>query len=134
MTAPTTEQPSGSRRLTSSRLALVAAVAAAGLLFLASFWLFTRANRFPAGYHPDEPGKGLQVLQNRRNYRHPQLLLEASTVAARVAGAIVPVPADADPEDAAVVVPVQRVVEVGRDVSAGFAAAAVGLLALVAWR
>jgi len=44
------------------------------------FWLcatlYTRNNTQPAFYHPDEGGKSAQILSDRRNYNHPQLMLE----------------------------------------------------------
>lgn len=42
-------------------------------LFLASF------SYFPVYYHPDEYTKLGQILTNKRNYHHPQLLLEINT-------------------------------------------------------
>jgi hypothetical protein len=111
-----------------------AAALAAGL-FAGCLWLFTRANTFPHEYHPDEPGKGTQVVEGRRNYRHPQLLLETSTLLSHARGELAGLPrrpkvaALPDGRDR-----VQRAVETGRDVSAAFAAAAVALLALTAHR
>ena len=48
------------------------------MLFSASLWLYTRNNTFPLSYHPDEPGKVNQVHSDDRNFRHPQLMLEAT--------------------------------------------------------
>lgn len=87
--------------------------------FYASFWLFTRSNHSPYLYHPDEPEKAAQVYRNYRNYRHPQLLLEVSTAATTLLGT---------PDDP------QATAEVGRDVSAAFAAMAVTLLAMLGYQ
>ncbi len=94
-------------------------IALLAVSFCASFWLFTRSNRSPYLYHPDEPEKAAQVYRNYRNYRHPQLLLEVSTAATTVLGT---------PDDP------QATAEVGRDVSAAFAALAVTLLAMLGYQ
>ena len=111
------------------------AAALAAVLFAGSLWLFTRANTFPHEYHPDEPGKGPQVLEGRRNYRHPQLLLETATLLSAVRGEMAGLPSrpkvSALPDGRE---RVQRAVETGRDVSAFFAAGAVALLALTAYQ
>jgi hypothetical protein len=93
----------------------------AALLLLATFagclWMYTRHNAFPYEYHPDEGGKALQILSvdGRRNFNHPQLMLEATQWATHWLAT------PADP---------QAVVVVGRTVSATFAALAVVSLAL----
>src|SRR2546423_13889301 len=84
--------------------------AASILLWLGCLVLYTRANRFPYTYHPDEEGKAKQVLFNRRNFNHPQLLLETTQVVSMFVGA------GGD---------VQRQTEIGRWVSAGVGAGGV---------
>jgi hypothetical protein len=111
------------------------AILVAGLvLFGVCFWAFSQNNQFPAEYHPDEPGKGLQIQQGRRNYRHPQVLLELSTLALWSSDARTPLGKKVDADDPAARLPIQRAVEVGRDVSAGLAAAAVTAFFWLAWR
>ena len=92
----------------------------AALLFLAALALFTRSNGFPFYYHPDEGGKVEQVQTARWNFNHPMLMLTTTRLAAVASGGELGNP--------------QRVVELGRTVSAAFAAASVALLAAVAWR
>lgn len=91
------------------------------VLFAACLFVYTRHNQFPYFYHPDEPGKVEQVLTGEWNFHHPMLLLTATRAAVKIAG----VPGVEQP-----------VVEVGRWVSAGFAAVAAVALALLAfaWR
>ena len=90
------------------------------LSLLASLlWLYTRNNTFPAYFHPDEPGKVAQVLTGERNYRHPQLLLEATNLWIRIR------PIDTNDRHAVVIA--------GREVSALFSAAAATMLALTAY-
>jgi hypothetical protein len=80
-------------------------------------WMYTRHNAFPLTYHPDEGGKVMQVLSasERRNFNHPQLLLEATEWAVYLLDT---------PRDP------QAVVVVGRTVSGVFSALAVVALAL----
>ena len=91
----------------------------AAVLFAAGLMGFTRLNGFPFYYHPDEPGKVAQVQTGRWNFNHPMLLLATVRVAADVSGRAVDNP--------------QRVAELGRTVSAGFAAGAAALLAATVW-
>src|SRR5512133_3322076 len=58
--------------------ALGVALFCAGL-FTLCLWLYTRNNTFPLAFHPDEPGKVRQVMDQSRNYLHPQLMLETTT-------------------------------------------------------
>jgi hypothetical protein len=88
------------------------------VLFVASLALFTRDNRFAFDYHPDEDGKTHQIIERERNFHHPLLLLNATDLAVHLTGT---------PKTN------QRVVIVGRWVSAAFAAAAVAALAFVAF-
>ena len=81
--------------------------------------LYTRANTFPSYYHPDEEGKAKQAMRGRRNFNHPQLLVEVTQLAVGVCNA------NSD---------LQAATEVGRWASAGFAAAAVVVLGLVGFR
>lgn len=89
------------------------------MLWGACLFAYLHANGFPVEYHPDEPGKADQVLSARRNYRHPQLLLEATQLYVWAAGT---------PRDR------QSVAVAGRQVSAAFAATAVIALALAGFR
>lgn len=100
------------------------------LAVITLLWIYTRANDFSIDYHPDEGGKVNQVISGRRNYRHPQLMLEVATIVSTIKGErpILGTREDPLPEDEA------RVVTTGRSVSAGFAAAAVVVLALTAYR
>jgi len=91
------------------------------LLFLCGLALFTRENRFPFYYHPDEPGKVRQVQSGEWNYHHPMLLLGSTRLAAGALGIEGP---ESDP---------QRLVEVGRWVSASFTAGAAALLMAATW-
>lgn len=86
-------------------------------LFAFSLFLNTRNNDFPFSYHPDEGGKTIQVIQGIRNYHHPLLMLSVSDIVSRVSFL---------PRES------QTVVEIGRWVSAAFAAGAVVALALLA--
>lgn len=88
-------------------------------LFAAALGLFTRSNRFPFYDHPDEPVKVAQVQTGNWNFHHPMLMLSTARLAVRAAGVSLDDP--------------QRVVETGRWVSAGFAAASVALLAAMLW-
>ncbi len=90
-------------------------------LFAAALFLFTRENRFPFYYHPDEPGKAEQIQTAEWNYHHPMLML--STVRAVTAASSTP----GELENG------QHVVETGRFVSAAFCAGAVVLLSLMLW-
>ncbi len=87
-------------------------------LFALCFLLNTRHNDFPWYYHPDEPGKIEQVREGRWNFHHPLLLLGTTKLAVEMSG----------------VSDEQRVVEIGRTVSAAFMSAAIVALSLLAWR
>ena len=69
---------------------------------------------FPSLYHPDEDGKIEQLLSGERNYKHPQLMLEA---------ALLVLPVDANQTDPELLMAHERIV------SAMFVAGAVVLLA-----
>ena len=88
------------------------------VLFAGTLVLHTRHNDFPYSYHPDEGGKTGQIILGERNYHHPLLMLSVTDVVARAAF----IPRQPQP-----------IVEVGRWVSALFAAGAVAALALLAW-
>jgi uncharacterized membrane protein YczE len=94
---------------------LLALVALAG-----SFFLNTRHNTFPDGFHPDEPWKADQVLSQNgyRNFRHPQLMLEVTQRVFNLGRT---------PRDR------QAVVVLGRHVSAGFASVAVAAICLTGY-
>jgi hypothetical protein len=91
------------------------------VLFATSLALFVRHNAFPYYYHPDEPGKVEQVIDAKWNFHHPMLLLGATRAVVQLAG---------------IEKREQPVVEAGRMVSAGFMAAAIVALSLLAyaWR
>jgi len=93
------------------------AVVMAGVLFVFSLMLNTRHNDFAYSYHPDEAGKTGQVIGGSRNFHHPLLMLSATDIVSRVSFL---------PREP------QTVVEIGRWVSAVFAAGAVVALALLA--
>lgn len=88
------------------------------LQWIACFYLYTHHNDFPYLWHPDEGYKADQVLTGRRNHNHPLLMLETTLLAHQLLGT---------PSE------VQPTVELGRDVSAAFAATAVAALALAAY-
>src|ERR1700744_484117 len=87
------------------------------LIFAAALALDTRHNQFPYFYHPDEAVKVEQVKTGNWNYHHPMLLLTTAKAAVDLVGA-------GQQE--------QSIVEVGRWVSAAFAAIAVVALSLLA--
>lgn len=90
----------------------------AAAIFLGTLVLHTRHNDFPYNYHPDEHSKAGQIISGSRNYHHPLLMLSVTDILARVTFI------DLKP---------QAVVELGRWVSALFAAGAAASLALLAW-
>lgn len=90
------------------------------ILFAAGIMLFTTHNDFPFYYHPDEKGKVRQILEHSRNFKHPLMLLTATSVVTRF---------HSGPPLTA-----QQVVQEGRAVSAVFAALAVVAMALLARR
>jgi hypothetical protein len=91
------------------------------VLFAGVCVVHTRHAQFPYHRHPDEPGKAEQVLTRDWNFHHPMLLLRATRLAMDL-GKTAPTE--------------QRAVEIGRCVSAGFTAAAIVALSLLAflWR
>ena len=91
-------------------------------VFAAGLLLFSRHNDFPFYYHPDEPGKVGQVIKNKRNLHHPLLMLTTVDLARRTT-----LWGDAKKDP-------QRVVEVGRWMTAAFAAIAAAALAALANR
>lgn len=114
--------------------ASTAATALLGIcLFIAALTLFTRHNDFPARLHADEPSKVVQLLEGRWNFYHPQLMLTTTRVVNRL---WIGAPDSRDWElvhtgwqRVAVGPRAQHIVEVGRWVSAGFAAGAVVCIA-----
>ncbi len=89
------------------------------LLSVGLYVFYTEENRFPYYYHTDEPGKVDQIQKGDFNFNHPLLLVGTTDILAKILGA------KSDP---------QRIVEIGRNVSAFFSAVAVGLFALAAWK
>jgi len=79
---------------------------------------FTRGNGFPYFYHPDEPGKVEQVITGEWNFHHPLLMVGTAELAKKVLGL---------PDDE------QRIVIMGRWVSALFATGGVLAFALLGW-
>lgn len=102
-----------------SVLALVA-------LFAAALTLFTRDNRYPFYYHPDEYGKAKQIVDGTRsfNFNHPLLLLNV----ARPLKSLWSKNADDSKP-----VKLQNATEAGRTASAVFAALAVVALAVAGY-
>ncbi len=90
-------------------------------LFTAALVLNTRANTFPYFYHPDESEKASQLLTRNWNFHHPMLMLTTTKEVIDLAH---------------VQQREQSVVEIGRWISAGFAAAAIVAFSLLAyaWR
>src|ERR1700730_13619414 len=88
------------------------------LLFAVVLWLDTRYNQFPYFYHPDEAVKVEQLRTGNWNFHHPMLMLTATKAAVALG--------DVPPQE-------QRIVAVGRWVSAGFVALAVVALSLLAF-
>ena len=98
----------------SSTLTLLLCIFAIGLA------LFTRHNDFEYYYHPDEFGKVDQLVKNKRNFHHPMLMLTTVDFARRAV-----LWGDARKNQ-------QAVVQVGRWVTAAFAALTAAALALLA--
>lgn len=98
----------------------ILAVFLSGLFAFGLWTLYTRQNNFPSHYHPDEPTKVGQLLDDRgrRNFNHPLLMLRLAELNLQRLG---------NPQDR------QDVVEAGRDVSAAAAAGAVMCLMLAAY-
>ncbi len=98
-----------------------AATLAFGVLSIALLWfsstLFMQNNRFPASYHPDEGGKAEQIATEKRNFNHPQLMLESAIWLLEWRGQ--------DPK----LMEREDIVFAGRDASAYLAGGAVVLLA-----
>ncbi len=86
--------------------------------FAGSFFLNTRHNSFPYGFHPDEPSKADQILSGYRNFLHPQLMLEVAQHALNWSRA---------PRD------IQGATELGREVSAVFAAGGVTAICIAGY-
>jgi hypothetical protein len=95
-----------------------AGLALAFVIAAAAFALYSMDSRFPGYYHVNEPDKGIQILEDERNFLHPLLMLTATDAAGLVLGA---------PQS------MQEAIEQGRVVSALAAAAGVAALSLVGW-
>ena len=91
--------------------------ALASLAFVLVFGQSIFHNDFPYEYHPDEPSKVEQVLDGRRNYNHPPLMLNLTRAALWI-GHIDPRP--------------QNIAQVGRFLSAFYMAGSAALLTLLA--
>ncbi|MDB5324867.1 MAG: hypothetical protein JWM57_436 [Phycisphaerales bacterium] len=110
---------------------LLNAVAVLGLslgLWALCLNLFKRHNDFPTYYHPDEYSKGEQIVEDRRNFNHPQLMLEGALLLMPTpktgSGSLSAPPMGGD---------VNRIVVEGRNTSAAFAAGAAVLMAWAGW-
>jgi hypothetical protein len=101
-------------------LGRVAAMLIAAAAFGGTFFLGSRHNTFPYGFHPDEPSKAEQILSTTgyRNFLHPQLMLE---VTQRVLNW------SRTPRD------IQRTTELGRTVSTVFAAIGVTAICITGY-
>lgn len=98
----------------------ILAKSAAGLaLFALVAAFFSQANDFPYFYHTDEPGKVVQIIEGKRNFHHPLLMLNASSAALTLSGV------DKTFQNAAVA---------GRWMNAFFAAGAVVVFSALAWK
>lgn len=86
---------------------------------MCAFALFSSNNTFGFYYHPDEASKARQLSNNTRNFRHPQLLLTTTELVKRIVSQRNELS-------------LQRITELGRMVSAFFAACTVALLSLLA--
>ena len=117
-TAPQSAAPPRRRGLRQGPWLLLAWAVVLGL---GTWVLHTQHHQFPYFYHPDEPGKGEQLITGRWNFNHPMLLLSSTQAAVRM----MKVPVES-----------QAVVEVGRTVSALLMAVAVVAFSLTAylWR
>lgn len=88
-------------------------------LFVISLMLNSYRNGFPYFYHPDEPNKVRQILEDTRNFNHPLLMLELADGASRV------LPIAKQPQD---------IVELGRWLSAIYLAVATVCAAWLIWQ
>src|SRR6187399_2301158 len=91
--------------------------AVAALFFFVGMWLYTRHNDFPCFYHPDEPSKASQVIEDEYNFNHPLLLLQTTRLISWIRHS---------PQTQ------QPITQDGRTASALFAAGAVACLVLLA--
>ncbi len=91
-------------------------------IFALGLGLFTRHNDFEYYYHPDEFGKVDQLVKNKRNFHHPMLMLTTVDLVRRTV-----LWGDVRKNQ-------QAVVEVGRWVTAAFAALTAATLGLLAAR
>lgn len=69
----------GSARKSVASFVVLAAV------FIGCFCMYRQGADFPRHFFPDEPGKVAQVADDFRNFRHPALMIEVVSLAARVA-------------------------------------------------
>lgn len=116
---PSTAQPGAATPRRRGALALALAA-----LFAVALSVFTQHNRYPYFYHPDEYGKCKQIVDGKRNFNHPLLLLNTAQPLKKLWGKS---PSDTKPEQ------LQKAVEAGRTASAIFAALAVVALVVAAY-
>src|SRR2546423_45548 len=74
-----TRAPHALHPLLRALFALIIAI----VTFQTLLWLYTRHNQQPMRYHPDERGKGEQVIEDSRNWHHPTMLLDTTATAVR---------------------------------------------------
>lgn len=99
-----------SRPAVSSRLQLVLNLLLLCAIAGTCLFLYTRHNRFPYSWHPDEIAKARQVVERQNLFFHPLLMLTGTRVAVAIVGGDLSH---------------QEVVQIGRKVSAVYAALAV---------
>ncbi len=109
--------PVGARRGAATVVTRGPVLWAALAAFFATLLLAVWHNDFPGYYHPDEPTKVAQLLSDDRNFNHPPLMLSLASATLRLSDLT------AEPD---------RIVQVGRWLSAIEIAAANGLFTLVA--
>ena len=104
-------------------------------LFFGLLFVFTRDNRFPFYYHPDEVGKVEQLHESKLNFHHPLMMLNATALALGM-----PLPGTLDRQEYKRAVKKgkfdassQEIIIAGRTVNALFASGAVVMLSLFAW-
>ena len=104
-------------------------------LFFGLLFVFTRDNRFPFYYHPDEVGKVEQLHESKLNFHHPLMMLNATGLALGM-----PLPGTLDRQEYKRAVKKgkfdassQEIISAGRTVNATFAAAALVMLSTLAW-
>lgn len=122
--------PAGTR---SWRHALVAGLLLA-IVFVVAARAFTLRNAFSYRFHPDEHTKARQIQTGEYNFYHPQLLLRGAQVMLLARTGTIDGRINDEPRDKLEVPLYNRILHSARTMSGLFAAGAVAMLALVAWR